>query len=47
MAVTRARYVTPRGKDIHGVGITPNRIVDQCDVNDSAKTCLAGVVDLY
>lgn len=47
VAVTRARYVTPRGKDIHGVGITPNRIVDQCDANDSAKTYLAGVVDLY
>ncbi|KAL3763565.1 hypothetical protein ACHAW5_008108, partial [Stephanodiscus triporus] len=25
VAVTRARYVTPRGRDLHGVGIVPNK----------------------
>ena len=45
VAVTRARYVTPNGKDIHGVGIVPNREPSQCEANDSAKTCLADIVD--
>ena len=25
VVVTRARYVTPRGKDLHSVGIMPNK----------------------
>jgi len=43
VAVTRARYVTPRGKDIHGVGIIPNFKV-KCEAADTAKTCLSDVV---
>ena len=32
IAVTRARYVTPRGRDLHGVGIIPNfKPVNQCE----------------
>jgi carboxyl-terminal processing protease len=46
MAVTRARYVTPLGRDIHGVGVTPDKTPNQCEANDSAKTCLADVLDL-
>jgi carboxyl-terminal processing protease len=46
MAVTRARYVTPLGRDIHGVGITPDKTPNQCEANDSAKICLADVLDL-
>ena len=45
IAVTRARYVTPRGRDLHGVGIIPNfKPVNQCEAKDSAKTCLEGIV---
>ena len=46
VAVTRARYVTPRGRDIHGVGIRPNIEKDgtQCGQDDSAAACLADVI---
>ena len=44
VAITRARYVTPRGRDLHGVGIVPDRVPDRCGINDSARTCLAGIV---
>ena len=44
VAVTRARYVTPLGKDIHGVGIAPDKTPSRCEATDSAKTCLADVV---
>ena len=49
VAVTRARYVTPKGKDIHGVGIEPNikPAAGKCEANDSARTCLAEIVDMY
>jgi len=43
VAVTRARYVTPKGRDIHGVGIKPNFNV-KCEAADTAKTCLSDVV---
>ena len=43
VAVTRARYVTPRGTDVHGVGITPNKETD-CKPEDSAKLCLENIV---
>ena len=43
VAVTRARYVTPKGRDIHGVGIKPNFNV-KCEPADTAKTCLSDVV---
>jgi len=44
VAVTRARYVTPKGRDIHGVGIIPNLKVNNCEAADTAKTCLSDVV---
>ncbi|KAL9189219.1 hypothetical protein ACHAXT_011709 [Thalassiosira profunda] len=47
VAVTRARYITPRGRDIHGVGIQPNKKPGRCEANDSAKLCLSDIVDVY
>lgn len=45
VAVTRARYVTPRGRDLHGVGIAPDAVPRRCQMEDLARTCLAEVVD--
>lgn len=45
IAVTRARYVTPSGRDLHGVGIIPNKEPSKCEMNDSAQICLADIVD--
>ena len=44
VAITKARYVTPRGRDLHGVGIQPNREPTRCEAQDSAVICLADVV---
>ena len=44
LAVTRARYITPKGRDLHGVGIIPNKEPSQCESADSARTCLADIV---
>ena len=46
VAVTRARYVTPSGsgRDLHGVGIVPNKEPQKCEMNDSARICLRDVV---
>uniref|UniRef100_A0A7S3V553 PDZ domain-containing protein n=1 Tax=Chaetoceros debilis TaxID=122233 RepID=A0A7S3V553_9STRA len=44
VAVTRARYVTPNGRDVHGVGITPNKMAATCGPNDSAKVCLENIL---
>lgn len=47
VAVTRARYVTPKGQDLHGVGIKPNgEPGGQCESSDDARNCLEGIVDL-
>ena len=43
VAVTRARYITPNGRDVHGVGITPNK-ESSCSSEDSAAVCLANIV---
>ena len=43
VAVTRARYVTPKGTDLHGVGITPNKETD-CKPEDSAVMCMENIV---
>ena len=45
VAVTRARYVTPRGRDLQGVGIAPDVVPRRCQLEDSARTCLAEVLD--
>lgn len=39
VAVTRARYLTPKGNDLHGVGLKPNIEID-CKPEDSAIKCL-------
>jgi len=44
IAVTKAKYMTPSGKDIHGVGITPDKQPQTCGPDDSAATCLTGVI---
>jgi carboxyl-terminal processing protease len=44
VAVTKAKYMTPTGKDIHGVGITPERKVPSCGPDNSAETCLDGII---
>jgi len=44
IAVTKAKYMTPEGRDIHGVGITPNKIPKSCGPDDSAATCLSGLL---
>jgi carboxyl-terminal processing protease len=44
VAVTKAKYMTPNGRDIHGVGITPDKESGTCRPDDSAAACLAGIV---
>lgn len=44
VAVTKAKYITPNGRDIHGVGIMPNKVSDKCQPNDSAEDCLASIL---
>ncbi|KAL3815742.1 hypothetical protein ACHAXA_004944, partial [Cyclostephanos tholiformis] len=44
VAITRARYVTPSGRDLQGVGIKPDRVPAKCGVEDTARTCLKGIV---
>ncbi len=43
LAVTRAKYVTPTGRDIHGKGLFPDVVSPTCAPADSAEACLAGV----
>jgi carboxyl-terminal processing protease len=44
LAITRARYITPKGRDLHGIGIIPNKEPSHCGQDDSARTCLADIV---
>lgn len=44
VAVTRAKYLTPSGRDLHGIGITPNKEPKACEPEDSAATCLVDIV---
>ena len=44
VAVTKARYVTPSGRDLHGVGIMPDKKPTKCESNDSALVCLADII---
>ena len=46
VSVTRARYITPRGRDLHGVGIQPNigKEPSQCGPQDTAARCLADII---
>jgi len=44
IAVTKARYVSPSGRDIQGVGIGPDEVRPGCDRDASAAACLAGLL---
>jgi carboxyl-terminal processing protease len=44
ISVTRARYITPRGRDIHGVGISPNKLSEACGPEASVASCLDGLI---
>ena len=44
VAVTKARYVTPSGRDLHGVGIEPNQKPTKCGIDDLALTCLTDIL---
>lgn len=39
VSVTKAKYMTPSGSDIHGAGIVPD-IVRSCNADDAASMCL-------
>ena len=43
VSVTKAKYVTPAGNDIHGVGLTPDVLVPACAPTETAATCVAGI----
>ncbi|KAG7345514.1 ClpP/crotonase-like domain containing protein [Nitzschia inconspicua] len=44
IAITKAKYMTPNGRDIQSVGIVPDVTAKVCGPNDSAITCLEGVL---
>jgi carboxyl-terminal processing protease len=44
ISVTKAKYLTPLGNDIHGIGITPDKESTTCGPNDSAAACLTGLI---
>merc|ERR1712157_567803 len=44
IAVTKAKYMTPNGRDIQGVGITPDVESKTCASNDLPVNCLDGIL---
>jgi carboxyl-terminal processing protease len=44
IAITKAKYMTPSGRDIQSIGITPDFQSKACAPNDSALTCLDGAL---
>jgi carboxyl-terminal processing protease len=44
IAITKAKYLTPNGRDIQGVGIVPDFVKTDCEAKVSASTCLEGVL---
>ena len=48
IAVTKARYITPSGRDLHGVGIDPDamRPDGTCGAEDPTRVCLGDVADI-
>jgi carboxyl-terminal processing protease len=40
IAVTKAKYITPSGRDIQGVGLIPDQKVTSCEPTDAANDCL-------
>jgi carboxyl-terminal processing protease len=43
ISVTKAKYMTPEGRDIHGVGIAPDVESKTCQADNSAADCLSGL----
>lgn len=44
IAITKAKYVTPSGKDIQGVGVLPDQRISACAPQDPAPSCLQGIL---
>ena len=44
IAITKARYTTPNGRDIQGVGISPDLRSKTCSPKDPAAVCLDGIL---
>jgi carboxyl-terminal processing protease len=44
IAITKARYTTPNGRDIQGVGISPDLRSKTCSPKDSAAVCLENLL---
>lgn len=44
IAVTKAKYMTPNGRDIQTVGIAPDIRSETCTPKDSAAMCLDGIL---
>mmetsp|Transcript_11283 Transcript_11283/g.27097 ORF Transcript_11283/g.27097 Transcript_11283/m.27097 type:complete len:572 (+) Transcript_11283:197-1912(+) len=44
IAITKAKYTTPNGRDIHGVGISPDLRSRTCSPKDSAAVCLESIL---
>ena len=45
VSVTKAKYVTPSGRDIHGVGLLPDVVSSACGAAESAAACMAAVTE--
>jgi carboxyl-terminal processing protease len=44
IAITKAKYMTPSGRDIQSVGIDPDVKSQKCSSGDSALDCLEGLL---
>jgi carboxyl-terminal processing protease len=44
IAITKAKYMTPNGRDIQSIGIVPDIRSNTCTTKDSALTCLEGIL---
>ncbi len=44
VAITKAKYMTPNGRDIQTVGISPDFQSKACAPSDSVMTCMDGIL---
>jgi carboxyl-terminal processing protease len=44
IAVTKAKYITPAGRDIQGVGLVPDQKLTSCEATDAASVCLKDIL---
>eukprot|EP00977_Amphora_coffeiformis_P025398 scaffold19629_cov147-Amphora_coffeaeformis.AAC.2 len=44
IAITKAKYMTPSGKDIQGVGVIPDQHISACAPKDPATACLQDIL---